>query len=107
MQLSRYKFRSIYKGFTGISFIPAVCSAMTLHGIEKSELRKLNKDEVVYLIEHLNNQMGIDKIKLCRIRTIQITLNTDRFWCLFTPWKFAYSYQGNSGKCCVFYMNVK
>lgn len=93
-------------GFRVISMLPKVCSAITLGEIDPGYLRKLNKEELIRNIETMVVANKVN-ISLSKIKTVQITLNHDRFWCWGTPWKFAYSYKGNMGNCSVFYINFK
>lgn len=106
MRLSKLRKPKYPMGFIEISKIPGVCSAVTLSSINSIELRLLSKEEVMRNIEAAVMQQNKD-IRTVKIKTVQITLNHDRFWCWGTPWKFAYSYKGNMGNCSVFYINFK
>jgi len=106
MRKSKLMYRS-QSPFFYVKRIPGVCSSITLHGINSTKLKKMSRDEVVYHVEKAIKELPeSEKINLDKVKTIQISLNVNRFWSWFTPWKFAYCYKGNSDKpCFVFYMN--
>ncbi|XAI97297.1 hypothetical protein [Leptolyngbya phage Lbo-JY46] len=98
--------------FDGVSTVRGTCSMITLFGINKKRLRKYKKLEILTEVVMQTERQKRNVVRntpgdLRSIKVIQITLNTTRFWSLFTPWKFAYSYKGNAGFCSVFYLKVK
>lgn len=110
-----YRLTSDLTGFFNyVNRINGVCSAITLHDINPYQLKKLTKDQLQFLIiekiKKYNNacQNEIDHISIYQIKTVIIYINKPRTWSLFTPWKFGYSYKGNSRrKCRMFYINFK
>lgn len=109
--------------------VPKVCSAITIGGLNAENLSKLDKSEFILKIINKvkEQQQQIDNIdrkkyegdfreansrlmssltQLRDVKTIFFVLNKKRWWSWFTPFKFAYSYEGNARHCSVFYINV-
>ena len=126
MQKSKYLYREPSYAFSNVCFVNGVCSKLTLTRIDSKKLAKLNKDQLRhYILEKIKEQKqvytqletlslkeGFSSVNVIDVETfikakvVEITLNEDRFWSLFTPWKFAYSYKGNTGCCSVFYVEL-
>jgi hypothetical protein len=92
------------EAFSSISGMPGVCSSITLHGLFEDSLRKLSKSDLQLLIIKYLEEKPVRIVST--VKTVQISLNVSRWWSLFTPWRFAYSYRGHNDKIVsVFYIN--